>query len=188
MPLLLLFLLVARPLLAQNADSVPPAREHVSRRDAGRYFYQGLSYGSDAYLGPLDEVLNTGYSLAQTDRHSREVLTYSYGFRHVRNSLTHPLRAIERGGGWWEFIRKEMLPLSYRKDDVKWYTNYTGHIVEGGIRTRRMQEWYDAHGVPAPGLMAGATTMAAAVLNELYEHPNDTLGNAGTVADLYLGV
>lgn len=27
--------------------------------------------------------------------------------------------------------------------------------------------------------------MTAAVLNELYEHPYDTIGNAGTVADLY---
>lgn len=182
---LVLFLLLCLPgrLLAQDPDSTTSAPPALL--DDGPFFYQGLPYGNDAYTGPLDIILNTGYSLAQTDRHSREVLTYSYGFRHVRNSLLHPVRAIERGGGWWDFVRKEMLPLSIKKDDVKWYTNYTGHIIEGGIRTRRMQEWYTAHRVPLPGLMAGATTMAAAFLNELYEHPNDTAGVAGTVADLY---
>lgn len=102
----------------------------------------------------------------------------------MTDALTHPLDAIERGGGWWEFLRKEIFPLSYGNDS-KWYTNYTGHLIEGGIHWRRLMEWYDARGVPLPGVMSAVTSFSAALLNEMYEHPRSRVGAASTVADLY---
>ena len=153
--------------------------------NAGPYFYRGLPYGSEAYMGPLDVLLNKGFALAQTETLSRKVFEYPYGLDHVVDALAHPLKAIERGGGAWDFVRKELLPLSYDPNDVKWFTNYFGHIIEGGIHWRRLAEWYEARGVPFPGLMSGINNMAAAVLNEMYEHPGSSSGSAATVADLY---
>ena len=52
--------------------------------------------------------------------------------------------------------------------------------------SRRLGEWFQARGTPQPMLMGAAVTLAAAVLNEAYEHPGMTRGTAGTVADLYI--
>lgn len=137
-------------------------------------------------MGPLDVLLNKGFALAQTERKSRKVFDYPYGYRHVADALVHPLEAIERQGGWWRFLRREILPLTFDPDNVKWYTNYTGHVIEGGIHWRRLTEWYEARGVPHPGLLSGLVSAAAAFLNESYEHPGSDTGTAATVADLYM--
>ncbi len=153
--------------------------------DSGPFFFHDLPYGSEAFMGPLDVILNKGFALSQTEAQSRKVFEYPYGASHVYQSLTHPLEAIERGGGWWPFLSKEILPLSFSFSDSKWYTNYTGHVIEGGIHWRRLKEWYEARGVPAAGVMSAATNLAAAALNEMYEHPGIKHGGAATVADLY---
>ncbi len=158
----------------------------LSNPNAGPYFYRGLSYGSEAFMGPLDVILNKGFALAQIDAVDRRIFEFPYGYESVVHALTHPQEAIDRGGGWWQFIRKEILPLSYKFGDIKWYTNYTGHMIEGGIHWRRLAEWYQARGVPAPRFLAGVTTTMAAVLNEFYEHPVPVRAGAGAVADLYL--
>lgn len=177
-------LVVGTPLQAQEAaDSADAAGGPSS--DVG-YFYRGLDYGSEAYMGPLDVLLNKGLALAQTEVVDRRVFQFPYGFEAVNHALTHPQEAIERGGGWWDFLRKEIFPLTYHPDDVKWYTNYTGHLIEGGIHWRRLTEWYRRRGVPWPGLVAGITTTGAAYLNELYEHPEPQIAGAGTIADLYV--
>lgn len=156
-----------------------------SATESGPFFFHDLPYGSDAFMGPLDVILNKGFALSQTEAKSRKVFEYPYGASHVYQSLIHPLDAIERGGGWWPFLQKEVLPLSFSFTDSKWYTNYTGHVIEGGIHWRRLKEWYEARDVPAAGLMSTATSMAAAFLNEMYEHPGIKQGGAATVADLY---
>jgi len=162
-----------------DVPAVPPQGE-----EHGPYFYKGLPYGSDAYMGPVAVFLNKAYAISVMESSNRKIFD-PYGWTSVSDALAHPITAIERGGGWWNFIRFEMLPLSYKNQDPKWITNYFGHIFEGGIYYRRLEEWYQAKGVPAPGLMAGVTTLSSAFLNELYESRGYEQGYAGTVADLY---
>ncbi len=167
----------------------PATRDTISLGRPSRaapYFFRNLPYGSDANFGPLDVLLNKGYAISQTETGDRRLFGYPYGAGSVADALAHPVAAIERAGGWWDFTRKELLPLSYRVEDVKWWTNYTGHLIEGGIQWRRLREWYRSRGWPWAGFFAGVTTMSAAVLNEMYEHPSSTTGSAGTVADLYV--
>jgi hypothetical protein len=116
---------------------------------------------------------------------SRDLTEFPYGVHGVLDALARPGAAIERGGGWKKFLRGEMLPLSWDLDHVKWWTNYTGHLVEGGIHWRQMKEWYEYHGIPLAGLMSTITTMSAAFLNEVYESQGGEVGSAATVADLY---
>ncbi len=165
-----------------------PDTAAVDRKVTGGspYFFQNLPYGSDANFGPFDVILNKGYAISQTETGDRRVFGYPYGARSVGDALARPLAAIERSGGWWDFTRKELLPLSYRVEDVKWWTNYTGHLLEGGIQWRRLKEYYALHGVPWAGFLAGVTTMSTAVLNEMYEAAGQTQGTSGTVADLYV--
>ncbi len=186
--ILVLHAFVPAVTLAQDsaASDTVAGSQDARDREAGPYFYKGLSYGSDAYMGPLDVILNKGFALSQTDADNRKIFDYPYGVRGVGHALAHPVAAIERGGGWWQFISTEILPLSYSLEANKWYTNYVGHVIEGGIHMRRLAEWYEAHGVPLPGLLASATSTAAAFLNEFYEQPGSVLGSAGTVADLYV--
>ena len=102
------------------------------------------------------------------------------------DALLHPGKAIDRIGGWGHFLRTQVLPLTYSTEHSKWAPNYFGHAITGGVLSRRLGEWFQAHGAPRPMLMGAAVTMAAALLNEAYEHPGQTRGSAGTVADLYI--
>jgi hypothetical protein len=169
--------------LSETLDS-STATEQQSP-DPGPYFYRDLAYGSDASFGPFAVILNKGFALSATEGKSRRIADFPYGVGGVADALAHPGAAIERSGGWWQFVRQEMLPLSYKNQDQKWYTNYTGHVIEGGIYWRKLKEWYEARDVPLPGLMSGLTTMSAAFLNEIYELDGAKSGNSGTVADLY---
>jgi hypothetical protein len=160
------------------------------------YFYRNRP-GSDQYLGPLDVLLNKGFNLAQAENRDRRIFRARYGVRHVRNSLLHPFASIGNTGGWSNFLQEQILPVEAAKwirsgfdwdaaDNMTWYPNYFGHFVEGGITSRGLAEKLRAQGVPAAGVVAGATTMAAAMLNEMYTHPDLVEGTGGTVADLYV--
>lgn len=162
------------------ADSVAAAQA-----SSGPYFYHALPYGSEAYYGPLAVILNKGFALSLTEGMTRKLSDFPYGVESVMDALTDPGAAIERGGGWGTFIRDEMLPLSVKFDDIKWWTNYTGHLLEGGVHWRQLREWYRHRGIPMAGTLSGITTMSAAFLNEVYESNGSTIGASGTVADLY---
>jgi hypothetical protein len=186
----ILILLLGAPNESAAQDTIVPAASEVSlsepaNPDVGPYFYRGLPYGSEAYYGPLAVILNKGFALSLMEGGTRRLADFPYGIRSVADALAHPTAAIERQGGLWRFVREEMLPLSWSPDGIKWWTNYTGHLIEGGIHWRQLKEWYEAHGVPLAGLMSGITTMSAALLNEAYESNGATAGSAATVADLY---
>ena len=166
----------------------PAAPGDTTRVTTGPYFFRDLPYGSEAYYGPLAVLLNKGFALSLMEGLSRKLSDFPYGVGSVTDALRRPGAAIERGGGWGKFLREEIFPLSWSRDHVKWWTNYTGHMIEGGIHWRQLKEWYQARGVPMAGLLSGVTTMSAAFLNEAYESVGDgpSVGSAATVADLYV--
>ncbi len=164
----------------------------VSSDGSGPFFYHDRGYGTDAYAGPFDVLLNKGFAVAQWEGKGRNVLSYPYGWRAVWRSLTRPDAAVQRAGGWKKVLLRHAVP--FYSDNVRsaqWVPNYFGHILEGGIAYRRLAEWNRARGVPLPGVVAGLTTYLAAIVNEAYETPLNEAwvtrnGTAGSVMDLYV--
>lgn len=198
-------LLSAVPSAAQSAsmdgrDRASNGEEEQSLAQAQRaagYFYHGFPYGSDAYAGPAGVLLNKGFNMSQAVNRERRIFDAPYGARHLRESVFHPVGSIQRSGGWGTFVREQILPIQAwawirsgfdwgAADNMTWYPNYFGHLIEGGISSRRLAEKLRAQGVPYASFFAGATTMGAAMLNEMYTHPTLEHGTAGTVADLYV--
>jgi hypothetical protein len=143
--------------------------------DEGPFFNRGRDFGTDAYAGPFDLLLNKGFATTQWVNPSRGIdrrmiFENPYGWGGVWNSVRHPGEAAAEGGGWGQLLRNEVIPFS--TSDWKswaWASNYTGHLLEGGIATRRLTEWYEARGVPGAAVLAGVTSMGASVINEAYE-------------------
>lgn len=170
--------------------------EQTPTSEAPSYFYRDLP-GSNGYVGPLDVLLNKAFNMAQATNRSRHIFHTGYSVDHVVKSVLHPIESIERSGGWGVFFRDQILPVQAVKwigagfdwqaaDNMTWYPNYMGHLVEGGITSRRLAEKLRAQGVPWPGVVAGAVTMTASMINEAYTHPDLSEGTGGTVADLYV--
>lgn len=179
---------------ASRPDSLDLAVAQAVTRAS--YFYRNRP-GSDQYMGPFDVLLNKGFNLAQAENRDRRIFRARYGTRHVRHALLHPFASIDNTGGWGNFLEEQILPVEAVKwirsgfdwdaaDNMTWYPNYFGHFVEGGITSRGLAEKLRAQGVPKASVVAGATTMTAAVLNEMYTHPDLAEGTGGTVADLYV--
>ena len=175
-------LLLPVPAAAQVAD---PDSSLIAPEDrADFYFYKGRPYGTDAYMGPLDVILNKGYAVARFNNRNRYIFDYDYGSKHALHSITQIGSNVERYGGWRKFIGDEIFPTSFTWREWKWAPNYVGHFFEGGMTYRRLTEWNRVHGVPAPAVTAGIVTMASAVINEMYSHPGYIDGTAATAADL----
>ncbi|HUF76135.1 MAG TPA: hypothetical protein VMM35_07640 [Longimicrobiales bacterium] len=193
-------LVYGRPVAAQaSGDGLPPivdSPQIFASQPSPYYFYRDVP-GSNRYVGPIDVMLNKAFNMSQATNRSRRIFRTGYGVEHVTNSIFHPIRSIERSGGWGEFFETQILPIQAVKwvaagfdwkaaDNMTWYPNYMGHLVEGGITSRRLAEKLHAQGVPMPGLIASAVTMTAAMVNEAYTHPDLTEGTGATVADLYV--
>jgi hypothetical protein len=186
-----LFLVAGATGSAQQTDTArSPTRELWSRPTAGdtsAFFYRGLGYGTDAYTTPATVLLNKGLAIFQLRRHPRSLWTIPYrrGWRvGVAGVFTHPGAAVERFGGWERMLRSELLPGTIKFEDLNWVPNYALHLFGGGFTMRHMDEWFRAHDVAYPRLMAVLTTYGASVLNELVEHPDFHETTAGGVADL----
>jgi hypothetical protein len=140
-------------LLAPDSSAVP---------DEGPYFWHGTRAGTDAYAGPFDVLLNKGFATAQWPQSSRDIFDYPYGWSATVQSLTDPQRAMSNSGGWWRVLGNELFPFSDSGwKSWAWAPNYYGHLLEGGIASRRLTEWYEGQGVAHPAWMAGLTTWAA---------------------------
>jgi hypothetical protein len=162
--------------LARDSSAVP--RE-------GPYFWHGSDVGTDAYVGPFDVLLNKGFATAQWPQSDRYIFEYPYGWSATVQSLVRPDRAIEASGGLWTVLSNEIIPFTDAGwKQWAWAPNYYGHLLEGGIASRRLREWYEARGMSHPALAAGLTTWAAAFVNEAYENPAPGVVYAGVTTDL----
>ena len=155
--------------------------------DTAAVFFQDLPYGSQALFNPLTVMLNKGYDIVQLSSSSRFIWDFPYGnglTNYFTDLVRHPVAAIERDPGWDEWLRTEILPLSV--GDARWIVNWTEHFLGGGITHRGLTDWFKLRGLPIPKVLAGVTTMAASVLNEVVEHPDLTRASSSSVADLWL--
>lgn len=174
-------------MLAQQTNALPAAWSSPSPQDSSRLLYKGYGYGSDEYFSPVTVLLNKGYDIFQLRHSRRDFFAFPYRATWgpgIRNVWKYPNAAVQRFGGWRRFTRVELLPLSFRIDDMNWFVNYTEHLTGGGLTMRMLDEWYRAHGVRWPRAMAMLTTYGASVLNEVSEQPGVLAPSPGAVADL----
>ena len=153
--------------------------------EEGPYFYRRTGVGSDATAGPFDVLLNKGYATAQWEGYGRNIFHHPYGWERTWRSIRYPDEAMRNSGGWGYTLRANVIPGS--EDGWKtwaWVPNYFGHVMEGGVAYRRLREWAEFHGIEHPWLIAGATTWAAAYLNEAFEAPDPGPSHGGTTLDL----
>lgn len=182
-------LAIATTVLVGDFSRPPDSVAGRSPPEVG-YFFKNRGYGTDAYIGPLDVLLNKGFSTAQWEGRERDIFSSPYGWRAVWRSVAHPDATAQKHNGWKEVLKTNFIPFSGGEwNNWAWYPNYMGHIVEGGIAYRRLQEWYAFQGVPASRAFAFVTAYAASIINEAYEIVPyrpwvDENGSANTSMDL----
>lgn len=178
-------LLLAAPFGKAFAGEVPDA----STDDASEryYFYHGYDYGTDALIHPLRMVINGGYGIMQlSNRHNRPLdINYRQGWKNVWRNLLDPTASIQVEG-WWDFFKREIIPLSLDSKQAHYWPNYTQHLIGGGMSYRMMVEWYRAHDYAHPGIWGGSTIMLYHLLNEVVENDNRDAWSTDPVADLLL--
>ena len=163
------------------AADPPPSEEEPY------YFYHGLDYGSDALIHPLRMVVNGGYGIMQlSSRHNRPFdIDYRQGWKNVWRNLLDPVSAIEQEG-WWDFFKREIIPISLDSGQAHYWPNYTQHLIGGGMSYRMMVEWYRAHGYARPGVWGGSTIMLYHLLNEVVENDKRDTWTTDPVADIWI--
>jgi hypothetical protein len=180
----------AVPAVAQVDSLVTDSQ--VAAPASNLYLVKGRAYGTDAYGGPFDVILNKGFAVAQWPDQDKQIFSYRYGWNAVWASVTRPGPAIERAGGWGTVFRRHILPLSWDEfREAQWMPNYFGHVLEGGLAYRRLLEWNRVNDMPFPTLSAAVVTQLAVTINEAYETPiNDPWvqknGTAGAFIDWWI--
>jgi hypothetical protein len=166
----LLFVLLTVPTVAQE-----------------RYFYHNLPYGSEALYNPISLILNGSYDIIQMENRSREIfrLPYAQGTENVFRNLASPFSMISEYG-WWNFIKREVFPLSLNVNDGQWWPNYELHLIGGGMTSVMMSEWYEDHGFSSPMVWSVSTMALYHLLNEAVENGSYEGNNVDPIADVYL--
>ena len=173
-----------------SETATAPADE--TETDHEYFFNKGRDYGTDAYSGPFDMIMNKGFAVAQWQGRDRAIFSFPYGWNAVWASVTRPGKAMEQAGGWGTVFKRHLIPFA--EDDLReaqWVPNYFGHLLEGGIAYRRLLEWNRLHDLPFATLNALLVTQFAVVLNEAYETPAgdpfvDENGTAGLFIDVVI--
>ncbi len=164
-----------RRVLRKNLDDIP------------RYFYHSRDYGSEALYNPVTLVLNMGYDINQLKNSQNGVFDFPFprSAKYTFKNLLRPYRPI-RDMGAWNWLKSEVLPISFYRKGAQWLPNYTLHLFGGGMTYTNISEWYDAHGVRRPRLMGMITVVTGQLMNEIIENQGWTGTNADPIADMYL--
>lgn len=173
---------------AQDSTSLRPSDSTASRSPIGTVAFANRPYGSQAYFSPLTVLLNKGFDHFQAINSPRKLFGQPYGraFRNgVWDALRHPGDAVRHAPGWRQWLRTEILPLTFTSGEARWFVNYGEHLIAGGLTYRALEEWYRLRDLPVPKVWAAATTLAAAMTNEAMENPMVERAASSTVADLY---
>ncbi len=150
-------------------------------------YYHGLDYGSQSLVSPLRLIFNGGFGIMQIENRDNRPgrIMYGRGMRNVADNLIRPWWSINEQG-WWDFFRREVIPISVRTGNSQYWPNYTNHLLGGGMSYRMMEEYYRYHGHKHSKRWAGATLFVYHFLNETVEN-NSRLGpNTDPVADFWL--
>ncbi len=156
-------------------------------RSQEKYFYNGLSYGSESSYSPLNLILNGSYDVLQFDGMPRNILRYPYRSASsvVLHNLENPIGPISRFG-WKNFVQQEVLLFNFSPKKSQGWPNYNLHLIGGGMTYAMMSEWYEYHGAAYPKTLSAITVGVQHFLNEVVENGYLTGDNVDPIADVYL--
>ncbi len=167
--------------------SIILALTSVEAQEKKYYFYHSLPYGSESIFNPFSLLANGGFDELQSYEysHSLSQIPWKNGGRNVWLNITAPFPQINKYG-WDRFIENEIIPTSLNTERAQYFPNYTLHLIGGGMASRKITEWYDAHGYPLPIVLGALTTMAYHYINEIVENGNTEgfISNTDPIADL----
>jgi hypothetical protein len=174
------------------AGSAGPAAAEADQEEAiysgsPNYFYQGLSYGSDAAFNPASELINGAFGILQISSRwtTLDEIDWANGLDITWKSVTNPGRTIDAYGRQ-QFLTNEVFPASFRWSGLQYIPNYHLHLIGGGARNRAFTEWYDARGFALPGVWAFATTIVHSFAVEAVEHHQKIGPTVDPVADMLI--
>ncbi len=168
---------------------VPPgaARAADNTGAGGAFFYRGLPYGSDAAFHPASELVNGAFGILQISSNwvTLDRIDFRQGLDITWRSITQPGRTVDAYGRS-AFVTDQLVPATFRWNNLQYVPNYTLHLVGGGARHRAFTEWYRAHGFAAPVAWAWGTTILHAFAVESVEHYAENQPTVDPVADMLL--
>ena len=183
----LALLLVTIALGAVPARATEPTSAGIQTPPPARnYFYDPTAdYGVQALYSPLYVLVNRGFDIVQAEAGRRQIFRYPWGpnLRNVADNVLHfPSRVSEYG--WGNFLKEEILPLTWSTQNARWVPNYSLHLVGGGMTYRMLREWFEDKGVPLGWLWSSAVVMVSAFINEALENSGSTGRNTDSIADI----
>lgn len=154
------------------------------------FFYHHYDYGSEALFNPISVFLNGGGDTFQLlDPETRpstfEGIPWKNGSTSVWRSITAPFPVIN-AFGWNRFLTQEVFPTNVDINRTQYVPNYMLHLVGGGMVSRKLTEWYDYYGFPAPFAFAAITSMTYEFFNEVVENGYDIYPNEDCIPDILL--
>lgn len=161
---------------------------HAGAQEMKHYFYRSLPYGSEAAFNPISLLVNGGFDELQVYEFSHSVsqIPWKIGSRNVWKNIFAPFSQINKYG-WDRFLRYEVFPTTLNSRNAQYFPNYTLHLIGGGMASRKISEWYDAHGYPVPRILGALTTMSYHYINEIIEAGGgEFCSNVDPIADLLL--
>ncbi|MBU8869365.1 MAG: hypothetical protein KOO60_00695 [Gemmatimonadales bacterium] len=167
--------------------TLPPHGGTIPGHDEDFYFYYGLDYGSQLLIHPLRMIINGGYGILQIENKENTPfkIMYGRGLRNVMDNLSDPYWSI-RQAGLWDFLSREIIPISINSGQAHYWPNYMNHLLGGGMGYRMMIEYYRYHEIPKPRISASVTLFVYHLLNEVVEN-NDYIGpTTDPVADFLI--
>jgi len=162
----------------------------VTAQQKDYFFYRDYDYGSEALYNPVFVFLNGSMDSYQIlDQHVRpstlEGIPWSRGSTSVWKSITSPLPVIS-AFGWDRFLRQEVFPTSLDPNEAQYVPNYMLHLIGGGMDSRKLTEWFDAHDYPAPFALGAFTDMVYEFLNEAVENGKNIYPNEDCIPDILI--
>lgn len=189
---LLLFLALLAPMLSFAAEDVKvqpqvPWTDTIEGKEGTYYFFRGLDYGSQSLITPTRLIVNGGFGIMQVEnRHNRPLdIMYGRGARNVMKNLFNPGWSIGVNG-WWDFLSREVIPVSVNKGDAQYWPNYMNHLIGGGMSFRMMEEYFRYHEIDHPRIAATTTLFAYHFLNEVVENDGRDGPTTDPVADFWI--
>ncbi len=164
-----------------------PHVETIDGKEGNYFFYKGYDYGTQSLIHPLRLIINGGFGIMQvSNRHNQPGrIMYGRGARNVTKNLLNPHWSISVNGAW-DFLSREVIPISINSGQAQYWPNYMNHLVGGGMSYRMMQEYYRYHEVAHPTAWAGATIFAYHFLNEIVENDDYEGPSTDPVADFWI--
>ncbi len=195
--LLLVLTLQAGPVSAQDAapesatETIDthylPHTETIAGKEGTYFFYKGHDYGTQALIHPLRLIINGGFGIMQvSNRHNQPgKIMYDRGIRNVTKNLLNPYEAISVNG-FWDFLSREVIPVSVNSGRSQYWPNYMNHLIGGGMSFRMMEEYFRYNEVEHARGWAGVTIFAYHFLNEVVENDGHVGPNTDPIADFWI--